>query len=185
MATSAVDGHTAGSDPLRHHRQAHAEAGTASQNLYGDSFMERLAEKTASGMGTVQFVVIGTAIIVGWVLVNHAIPYAEETIKHLAKGKPFDPVPWILLNLIFSGVAFYTGALVIIAQKAEGKKNNVREEADAKHREELAGTQTELLQKNTALTEQIHTLTQGMNRLTQEVHAATCHGASPPAPNAQ
>ena len=175
MATSAVEGQGADGDPMRFHRKAHAEAGTESENLYGDSFMERLAEKTASGMGTVQFVVIGSAIIVGWVLVNNAIPYAEETIKHLAKGKPFDPVPWILLNLIFSGVAFYTGALVIIAQKAEGKKNKVREEADAKHREELAGTQTELLQKNTALTEQIHTLTENMNTLTKEVHAATCH----------
>jgi uncharacterized membrane protein len=174
MSTSAVDAQPASSDPLRHHRAAHAEAGTASHNLYGDSFMERLAEKTASGMGTVQFVVIGTAVIIGWVLINNAIPYAEETIKHLAKGKPFDPVPWILLNLIFSGVAFYTGALVIIAQKAEGKKNKVREEADAQHREELAGVQTALLEKNTQLTEQIHTLTEGMNTLTQEVHAATC-----------
>jgi len=182
MSTSDVDAQPASSDPLRNHRKAHAEAGTESEHLYGDSFMERLAEKTASGMGTVQFVVIGTAIIIGWVLVNNAIPYAEETIKHLAKGKPFDPVPWILLNLIFSGVAFYTGALVIIAQKAEGKKNKVREEADAKHREELAGNQTELLQKNTELTEQIHTLTQTMNKLTQEVHAATCHGPQLPAP---
>jgi uncharacterized membrane protein len=175
MSTSAVEAQSPSNDPLRHHRQAHAEAGTDSKNLYGDSFMERLAEKTASGMGTVQFVVTGSVIIVGWVLINNAIPYAEETIKHLAKGKPFDPVPWILLNLIFSGVAFYTGALVIIAQKAEGKKNGVREEADAKHREELAGAQTELLQKNTELTEQIHTLTESMNTLTKEVHAATCH----------
>jgi uncharacterized membrane protein len=178
MSTSAVEAPPTGgdADPLRHHRQAHADAGTASEHLYGDSFMERLAEKTASGMGTVQFVVIGSIIIIGWVLINNAIPYAEETIKHLAKGKPFDPVPWILLNLIFSGVAFYTGALVIIAQKAEGKKNNAREEADAKHREELAGTQTKLLQKNTELTEQIHTLSESMSTLTQEVHAATCHG---------
>jgi uncharacterized membrane protein len=175
MSTSAVEAQSASGDPLRHHRKAHAEAGTDSKNLYGDSFMERLAEKTASGMGTVQFVVIGSVIIVGWVLINNAIPYAEETIKHLAKGKPFDPVPWILLNLIFSGVAFYTGALVIIAQKAEGKKNKVREEADAKHREEIAGAQTELLQTNTDLTEQIHTLTESMNTLTKQVHAATCH----------
>ncbi len=174
MSTSPVDAQPRGHDPLRYHREAHAEAGTGSTNLYGDSFMERLAEKTASGMGTVQFVVIGSAVILGWILINNAIPYAEETIKHLAKGKPFDPVPWILLNLIFSGVAFYTGALVIIAQKAEGKKNKVREEADAKHREELAGTQIELLQKNTDLTEQIHTLTESMNVLTREVHAATC-----------
>ena len=62
----------------------------------------------------------------------------------------------------------------VIAQKAEGKKNKVREEADAKHREELAGAQMQLLGKNTELTEQIHTLTESMNNLTQEVHAATC-----------
>jgi uncharacterized membrane protein len=174
MSASAAEAPSPESDPLRHHREAHAAAGTDSKHLYGDSFMERLAEKTASGMGTVQFVVIGSAIIVAWVLINNAIPYAEETVKHLAKGKPFDPVPWILLNLIFSGVAFYTGALVIIAQKAEGKKNNVREAADAQHREALAGAQTKLLEKNTELTEQIHTLTESMNVLTKEVHAATC-----------
>jgi hypothetical protein len=46
-------------DPLRFHRQAHQKHGTDSKNLYGDSFMERLAEKTASGLGTVQFVVRG------------------------------------------------------------------------------------------------------------------------------
>jgi uncharacterized membrane protein len=182
MATSAVEGQAEGSDPMRFHRKAHAEAGTASENLYGDSFMERLAEKTASGMGTVQFVLIGSLIIIGWVFVNGAVTYLEHTGEALSKGGEFDREPWILLNLIFSGVAFYTGALVIIAQKAEGKKNKVREEADAKHREELAGSQTELLQKNTELTEQIHTLTQTMNGLTEEVHAATCHGPQLPAP---
>jgi uncharacterized membrane protein len=123
------------------------------------------AEKTASGMGTVQFVVIGSVIIVGWVLINNAIPYAEETVKHLAKGKPFDPVPWILLNLIFSGVAFYTGALVIIAQKAQSKKDRAREEADAKHREELSQKQVKLLEVNTTLTQEVHDLSQQIQKL--------------------
>ena len=152
-------------DPLRFHREAHQKHGTDSKNLYGDSFMERLAEKTASGMGTVQFVVIGSIVIVAWVLINNAIPYAEETIKHLAHGKPFDPVPWILLNLIFSGVAFYTGALVIIAQKAQSKKDKAREEGDAKHREELSQKQVELLEVNTSLTQEVHDLSQQIQKL--------------------
>ncbi|MGA2321292.1 MAG: DUF1003 domain-containing protein [Solirubrobacteraceae bacterium] len=91
--------------------------------------------------------------------------YAEETVKHLGEGKPFDPVPWILLNLIFSGVAFYTGALVIIAQKAQSKKDKAREEADAKHREELSQKQVELLEVNTTLTQEVHDLSKQIQKL--------------------
>ncbi|HEX4562951.1 MAG TPA: DUF1003 domain-containing protein [Solirubrobacteraceae bacterium] len=161
-------------DPLRHHVAAHEAFGSAGENTFGDSFMQRVADKVASGMGTVQFVIVGSAVILGWVLINGAIPYVEHTFKSLAKGGEFDAEPWILLNLIFSGVAFYTGSLVIIAAKSEAKKNAAREVADAQHREELANTQLKLLQKNTDLTEQIHALSQKLGTLTEEVHAATC-----------
>ena len=49
------------------------------------------------------------------------------------------------------------GALVIIAQKAQTRTDQANEEAAAKHREELGQYQTELLQRNTDLTQQIHT----------------------------
>jgi uncharacterized membrane protein len=87
-----------------------------------------------------------------------------------------DPAPFILLNLVFSAVAFYTGALVIIAQKAQTRTDRANEEAAAKHRDELAGYQSELLKHNTDLTEQIHTLTEKLSELTEEVHRATCTG---------
>jgi uncharacterized membrane protein len=58
--------------------------------------MERVAEGVASGMGTVAFVVIGSAIILGWVLVNGAIPYVARTVSNLAHGREFDAEPWIL-----------------------------------------------------------------------------------------
>jgi len=100
----------------------------------------------------------------------------ETTWKALEHGGQFDPEPWILLNLIFSGVAFYTGALVIIAQKAQTRTDKANEEAAAKHREELGQFQSDLLQKNTDLTEKIHTLTEKMSTLTEDVHTATCKG---------
>lgn len=115
-------------DPLRHHR-AHRD-----KPLMGDSLMERLSEKVASGMGTVKFVVISTVIISGWIAVNAAATFAR-----------WDPYPFILLNLMFSAVAFYTGALVIISQKAGAKRDRAAEEADAKHREELAASQQAIL----------------------------------------
>jgi uncharacterized membrane protein len=89
-------------------------------------------------------------------------------------GKGFDPAPFILLNLLFSAVAFYTGALVIIAQKAQTRTDKANEEASAKHRDELSQVHTELLQRNTQLTVEIHSLTEKLTELTEEVHATTC-----------
>jgi uncharacterized membrane protein len=172
-------------DPMRHHQHYQ---NSESPYAGGSSFMERVAEKTASGMGTVQFVVIGSLIILGWIFTNGAVHYGENTVKALAHGGQFDPEPWILLNLIFSGVAFYTGALVIIAQKAQTRTDKANEEAAAKHRDELANMQTDLLKKNTDLTEQIHELSEKihswserMGTLTEEVHEATCKGGGAPA----
>jgi uncharacterized membrane protein len=141
--------------------------------------MERVSEAVASGMGTVSFLVVSSTIILAWVIANHVIHFMSNSWHGLLNGNGFDPAPFILLNLVFSAVAFYTGALVIIAQKAQTRTDKANEEAAAKHRDELARFQSDLLQKNTDLTEQIHTLTQKMNKLTEEVHRATCVGPTP------
>ncbi|HWC87415.1 MAG TPA: DUF1003 domain-containing protein [Solirubrobacteraceae bacterium] len=151
------------SDPLRHYDH-YQEGGTDSLYAGGSSFMERVAEGVASGLGTVGFVVISTMIIIVWVVIN------------ATKAVSFDGYPFILLNLAFSAQAFYTGALVIIAQKAQTRTDKANEEASARHRDELAKYQSDLLEKNTELTEQIHALAEQLHTLTQEVHTATCRG---------
>lgn len=85
-------------DPMRHHKHYVRGGDHSSPYAGGSSFMERVAEGVASGMGTVAFVVIGSAIIIGWVLINGAIPYFEKTFKALAHGGQFDREPWILLT---------------------------------------------------------------------------------------
>ena len=169
-------------DPMRFHlHYQHGNSsgkGGTSPHADGSSFMERVSEAVASGMGTVTFLVVSSAIILGWVLVNHVVQFLESSWQGLLNGKGFDPAPFILLNLVFSAVAFYTGALVIIAQKAQTRTDRANEEAAAKHREELSRYQTDLLQRNTEITEQIHTLTEQISALTEQVHAATC-GRSP------
>jgi len=167
-------------DPMRHHThylRLGGRRGQASPYAGGSSFMERMAETVASGMGTVAFVVVGSAIILAWVFMNGAASYISATVQHLAHGNQFDPEPWILLNLIFSGVAFYTGALVIIAQKAQTRTDKANEEAAAKHRDEINKAQADLLQQNTDLTEEIHELALKLHNLTEQVHAATCRPA--------
>jgi uncharacterized membrane protein len=164
-------------DPLRHHKHyLHSKRGP-SPYAGGSSFMERLSEAVASGMGTVGFLVVSSALILGWVFANHVVHFLEASYKGLLNGSGFDPAPFILLNLVFSAVAFYTGALVIIAQKAQTRTDKANEQAAAIHRDELAKVQADLLQRNTDLTEQIHTVTKQLDVLTRDVHAATCGGA--------
>jgi uncharacterized membrane protein len=163
-----------GKDPLRHHVHYHGRKRGGSPYAGGSSFMERLSEAVASGMGTVTFLVVSSMVILGWVLANHVITFLANSWTGLLNGKGFDPAPFILLNLVFSAVAFYTGALVIIAQKAQTRTDKANEEAAAKHREELGQYQTDPLQKNTDLTEQIHVLAEQLTALTEQVHAATC-----------
>jgi uncharacterized membrane protein len=161
-------------DPLRHHK--HYQGRPEHRSSGRQSFMERFAEAVASGMGTVTFLVVSSAVILGWVLANHVVHFLRTSWTGLLNGQGFDPAPFILLNLIFSAVAFYTGALVIIAQKAQTTTDRANEEAAASHRDELAKFQTDLLERNTELTEQIHTLAEKLHGLTEQVHAATCRG---------
>jgi uncharacterized membrane protein len=159
-------------DPLRHHKHYTESKHGASPYAGGSSFMERMSEAVASGMGTVGFLVVSSAVILAWVLTNHVVHFLSNSWHGLLNGQGFDPAPFILLNLVFSAVAFYTGALVIIAQKAQTRTDKANEEAAAKHRDELGQFQTELLQKNTDLTEQIHALAGKINTLTEQVHHA-------------
>jgi uncharacterized membrane protein len=155
---------------MRHHKHYTSDSPYAG----GSSFMERVSEAVASGMGTVAFLVVSSVIILGWVGANHVIHFLSNSYHGLLNGKGFDPAPFILLNLVFSAVAFYTGALVIIAQKAQTRTDKANEEGAAKHREELAQFQTQLLQKNTDLTEQIHALAKKLDTLTEELHTEIC-----------
>jgi uncharacterized membrane protein len=169
-------------DPLRHYAHYAGGEGESASSPYagGSSFMERVSEAVASGMGTVGFLLVSSGVILAWVLSNHVVRFLSNSWTGLLNGKGFDPAPFILLNLVFSAVAFFTGALVIIAQKAQTRTDKANEEASARHRDELAQFQTDLLQKNTDMTEQIHKLSEKLSTLTEEVHAATCRrGASP------
>jgi uncharacterized membrane protein len=161
-------------DPMRHHKHYQDSPHGPSPYAGGSSFMERVAEGVAKGMGTVGFVVVSSLIILGWVLSNHVVHFLSTSWTGLLNGKGFDPAPFILLNLVFSAVAFYTGALVIIAQKAQTRTDQANEKAAATHRDELSQAQTELLQQNTELTKEIHEMAERLRTVTEEVHAATC-----------
>ena len=137
------------SDPLRHH---HAHR----RHLIGPGAAERLVEFVAEGIGTVAFLAGALMTIVVWVLVNGGVAYFSGAVHALEHGHAFDPAPWILLNLCFSFEAFFTGSLVVIAAKAQAKRDRAREEADARHREDLHAQLVALIDANTRLTAEVH-----------------------------
>ena len=153
----------ANSDPLRFHR------GHRNKGAFGEGIVPRVAEKIADAMGTVQFVLASTVVIIAWVVVNGVVKFLTDSWQGLLKGQGFDPAPFILLNLVFSAVAYYSASMVMIAQKTQTRRDQVREEADAKHREDLAATQVMLIQQNTDLTTDVQ-------RLTSEIHALVVNG---------
>lgn len=162
------------SDPLRHHKHYQQSTNGSSPYAGGSSFMERVSEAVASGMGTVGFLLVSSGVIIAWVLANHVVHFLSDSWTGLLNGKGFDPAPFILLNLVFSAVAFYTGALVIIAQKAQTRTDKANEEASARHRDEISQSQTDLLTQNTQLTEQIHEMAARLKTLTEQVHNTIC-----------
>jgi uncharacterized membrane protein len=131
MATSPPVAKPDMSDPLRHHSHYRQSEHGPSPYAGGSSFMERVSEAVASGMGTVGFLLVSSGVIVAWILANHVIHFLSNSWHGLLNGSGFDPAPFILLNLVFSAVAFYTGALVIIAQKAQTRTDKANEEAAA------------------------------------------------------
>ncbi len=85
-------------DPLRYHKHYQDSGPKASQYAGGSSFMERLSEGVASGMGTVGFLIVSSTVILAWVLANHVVHFLSASWTGLLNGKGFDPAPFILLN---------------------------------------------------------------------------------------
>ena len=74
---------------------------------------QRLADKLAIGMGSWYFLIIQTLLLLFWVIGN------------VTFGNPFDPYPFIFLNLLLSFQAAYAAPIIMMS-------SNRKEEIDRK-----------------------------------------------------
>jgi uncharacterized membrane protein len=86
------------------------------------TFGERLADKVAAFGGSWTFIGIFSAIIIVWVAVN--------TIAIL--NEPFDPYPYILLNLVLSSLAALQAPIIIMSQNRQAERDRLRAQEDYK-----------------------------------------------------
>src|SRR3982074_3049322 len=111
---------------------------------------QRTAELMARVIGSWRFLIIQSVLLAAWIIFN---TYAL-VLQH------WDPAPFILLNLMLSFQAAYTGPVLLIAANRSAERDRLLMEHEAL---EIDLQQT-LLNENTQLTRQIH-------QLTTEVHA--------------
>jgi uncharacterized membrane protein len=84
------------------------------------TFWERMSDKVASFGGSWRFILGFGVVIVIWVAVN--------TIALLRQ--PFDPYPYILLNLVLSCLAAIQAPVIMMSQNRQDAKDRMRSEHD-------------------------------------------------------
>ena len=85
---------------------------------------ERLADGVAARVGSWPFIVVQSALLALWILANGLL------IGRWLGGKPFDPYPFILLNLVLSFQAAYTGPVVMMSQNRQAERDRDAAEHD-------------------------------------------------------
>jgi uncharacterized membrane protein len=111
----------------------------------------RIADRVTGFMGSWRFLILQTILVAVWLAGNIYL-----------LSKPFDPYPFILLNLAFSTQAAYAAPLILLAGNRSAQRDRLTlehaaEEGDyaEKQNERLLGGNTEILHHVQALEERI------------------------------
>ena len=92
------------------------------QHKADQTFGENVADGLAQGMGSWRFIIIQTLIVGVWITLN--------VIEVLFK--PYDPYPFILLNLLFSTQAAYAAPIIMMSQNRAAERDRYQADADFK-----------------------------------------------------
>jgi uncharacterized membrane protein len=81
---------------------------------------ERMADRLANFGGSWNFIAIFGAVLLGWIFLNSAVLVT----------RPFDPYPFIFLNLILSCLAAIQAPVIMMSQNRQEAKDRLRSEHD-------------------------------------------------------
>src|SRR6266567_5997371 len=108
------------------------------------TFGEMLADRIAAGIGSWTFLIVQTCAVLAWV-----------TINVVGMIKRWDPFPFILLNLLFSVQAAYTGPVLLLAGNRQSQKDRLTLEHAAFEADKADDQNVQILkaiEKNTEVT---------------------------------
>ncbi len=84
------------------------------------TFGERLADRMADFGGSWHFLISFGVLLVAWIALNSVVLFAQ----------PFDPYPFILLNLVLSSLAAMQAPIIMMSQNRQEAKDRLRAEHD-------------------------------------------------------
>ena len=86
----------------------------------GLKFSEKIADKFAAYGGSWGFIITFFIILIIWITLNSILLFS----------KPFDPYPFILLNLVLSCIAAIQAPVIMMSQNRQEAKDRARSEHD-------------------------------------------------------
>ncbi len=84
------------------------------------TFGERLSDRIADFAGSWTFIVSFTGVMILWIAAN----------SFILMTRPFDPYPYILLNLVLSALAAIQAPLIIMSQNRQESRDRLNAEQD-------------------------------------------------------
>ncbi|MGV3555128.1 MAG: DUF1003 domain-containing protein [Croceibacterium sp.] len=82
------------------------------------TFGERLADRVATIGGSWGFIIVFTVVLLAWMVLN------SRVLEAMGAG-PFDPFPFILLNLVLSTLAAIQAPIILMSQNRQSAKDRV------------------------------------------------------------
>jgi len=89
---------------------------------------QRVADRVVLLVGSWPFIIVQSCVFLVWIGINFYLVFSE--IKQPGFLKAWDPYPFILLNLVLSFQAAYTGPVVMMSQNRQTEKDRLMAQHD-------------------------------------------------------
>ena len=131
----------------------------------------RIADRVTGYLGSWRFIIVQSVIVALWLIGNLYL-----------LSKPFDPYPFILLNLAFSTQAAYAAPLILLAGNRASMRDRMTLEHAAAETDIEDDQNRQLLKGNVEILKRVESLEQRILELETKILAAIQeHDSRPPA----
>ena len=120
----------------------------------------RIADRVTGFLGSWRFLILQTVLVALWLAGNAYL-----------LTKPFDPYPFILLNLAFSTQAAYAAPLILLAGNRAAQRDRMTLEHAADETDVAEKQNERLLRGNTEILEHVEALEERILQLEQRIVA--------------
>jgi uncharacterized membrane protein len=87
------------------------------------TFGQKAADKVTGIVGSWRFIIFLVVLLLSWIITNTVLLIEYES-------GPFDPYPFIFLNLVLGSLAVIQAPIILMSQNREAQKDRIKNEYD-------------------------------------------------------